>query len=396
MLRTPLPLPEDIFITDELASRPSKAVNYLQEKRALQQLAASMVDWPDNVLPEFVELAMEMTDAISAGLSLFEDGPNDGIFRWHHVVGKLAAFDGATTPRNYSPCGVALDIREPVLTSHAEKLYSWISDAGIVVPEVLLVPLYIRGDAPLGTLWVVSDQKGHFDSGHARIASELAAFVGIALRIQQTDQRLRQALDAQETLTREMNHRVKNVFAITDSMIRFTARAEGSKQDMADTLSGRLHALADAHALVMTGMQEDQRSTSDLGELMATILRPHEKAFGSSKIKFSGPEISCGERAVSGLSLVLHELATNAVKYGALGSGNGLVEISWKLYDEALNLTWDESGSAPIEGPPEHKGFGTRLIESTVIHQLKGTLARDWRREGVIVEIAVPLAKLAE
>ncbi|MBA3448831.1 MAG: GAF domain-containing protein [Pseudaminobacter sp.] len=214
-------MPTEVFITHELATRPATMADFLKEKEALQQLAAGMVERPDAVLPEFVALAMEMCDGVSAGLSLFEQGSGAGVFRWQHVVGMLAAFDGATTPRHYSPCGITLDHRGPVLTRHSETLYAWIADAGIVLPEVLLVPLYIGGDAPLGTLWIVSDDEGHFHSGHARIASELATFVGIALHIQQTDQRLRKALDEQETLARETSHRVKNIFALTDSMIRF-------------------------------------------------------------------------------------------------------------------------------------------------------------------------------
>jgi two-component sensor histidine kinase len=395
MLQTPIPLPASVFITDELAARPSTTANYLQEKRALQQLAASMVERPGEILPEFVALAMELTDAVSAGLSLYEPGPDAGVFRWHHVAGSLAIFEGATTPRQYSPCGVTLDARAPVLTRHAETLYTWIADAGIVVPEVLLVPLYIDGSVPHGTLWMVSDRDGHFNAGHARIASELAAFVGIALRIQQTDQRLREALDEQATLTREMNHRVKNVFALTDSMIRFSARGEGTKAEMASLLSGRLHALADAHSLVMAGLKGGTEK-SDLRTLLETILRPHAADKGPARFVIDGPEVACGPRAVNGLSLVFHELATNAAKYGALSSESGAVNIVWAKTGTDLEIVWTEQGGRTVDGPPDHRGFGSKLVETTIMRQMKGLATYDWLREGLKVSVSVPLNSLVD
>ena len=187
----------DVFITDELDRRAPKKTDYLQEKLALQDLAARMADQPEEVLPRFVDLALEMTGGVSAGLSLYEEEPAPGVFRWQYLRGVLAPFNGATTPRDFSPCGITLDRNAPVLSQHPERVYGWIADANIVVPEVLLVPLYLGGKVPLGTLWIVSAREGHFDSGHARALTELAAFVGIALRMVRSEQRLNMAIEAQ-------------------------------------------------------------------------------------------------------------------------------------------------------------------------------------------------------
>ena len=191
-----------MIITDELERRAPKKTDYLQEKLALQDLAARMAEQPQEVLPRFVALALEMTGGVSAGLSLYEEDPAPGIFRWHYLQGVLAPFNGATTPRDFSPCGITLDRNAPILAQHPERVYGWIADANIVVPEVLLVPLYL-GSARfrLGTLWIVSDRKGHFDSGHARALTELAAFVGIALRMVRSEQRLQQTLEARERVS---------------------------------------------------------------------------------------------------------------------------------------------------------------------------------------------------
>src|SRR3984885_7322750 len=156
MLQALEPSVAAVFITDELARRKPRKTDYLREKLALQDLAARMADQPEEILPRFVDLGMEMTGGVSAGLSLYEENPAPGVFRWQYLRGALAPFNGATTPRDFSPCGITLDHNAPVLSLHPERVYNWIADAKIVVPEVLLVPLYLGGKVPLGTLWIVS------------------------------------------------------------------------------------------------------------------------------------------------------------------------------------------------------------------------------------------------
>ena len=316
------PAVADVFITAELQRRTPKKTDFLQEKLALQEMAAHMADRPAEVLPRFVDLAMGMTGGVSGGLSLYEPEPAPGVFRWQHLRGTLERFNGATTPRDYSPCGVTLDQNAPVLAAHPERVYDWKADANIVVPEVLLVPLYIGGTAPLGTLWIVSERSGHFDSGDARVMSELASFVGIALRMLQAERRLEQALAEQQTLAQEMSHRVKNLFAMTTGLVRLSAKDAGTKDDLVRLLSGRLRALADVHALVRRdfGAQHSAAPrSSDLGDLIRTIVQPYEKGDSGSKSRISidGPPVSCADHAINGIALVLHELATNATKYGA-------------------------------------------------------------------------------
>lgn len=202
----PAPLRAQIFITRELSDRPERGKDWSRAKSAVQELAVQISADPDHVLPRFVELAMEMTAGSSAGLSLFEDdAPPPGVFRWHHLIGTLAPFNGGTTPRNYSPCGVTLDDAAPVLVEHPERAYQWLVDANVVLPEVLLVPLFLGGPEPLGTLWIVSETGNHFDSGDARLATELAGFVGMALRMRRNRQRLRAAMRAQDVRARDTN-----------------------------------------------------------------------------------------------------------------------------------------------------------------------------------------------
>jgi two-component sensor histidine kinase len=394
--QVPHTVPDDlfaaVFVTEEMLARPIREADFRREKLAIQDLAARMLDAPGEVLPRFVELAMDMLDGCSAGLSLYEQSPQPGVFRWSHLCGTLAAFEGATTPRHYSPCGITLDQAAPVLTRHSELAYSWISDENIVLPEVLLVPLYIGGSEPLGTLWVVSNVDGHFTREHARVASELATFVGIALHVQRSEARLRQALEAQETLTHEMNHRVKNLFALTDAMIRQSVKGSDTKEDMADALSSRLNALASAHSLVLRNASATIEAI-DLKELVAAVVKPHDHAPASGKprIEIGGPPLSCDERNANSIALVFNELATNAVKYGSLGGAQGSVDVTWTVEDDAAHFLWTEHGGPPVE-PPARTGFGSKLVELTVVRQLAGSLNYDWRATGLVASVSLPLS----
>jgi hypothetical protein len=235
------PPPADVFITDQLWDRVATEPDYLREKLALQDLAREMSDHPKEVLPRLVKLAMDISGAESAGVSVLE--PEAKEFRWFGLKGVLSAFEGAKTPRNDSPCGVCLDLDGPVLMDRPERIYSWIRDADIIVPEVLLVPLKIAGLESIGTLWTVSSKPGHFNGGHARVLTELSTFAAMALRMIQTEDRLNHALQAQEILTREMSHRVKNLFAVAASMIRIGKRSASTKDEMADVLLGECRRL---------------------------------------------------------------------------------------------------------------------------------------------------------
>jgi len=394
---TERPEPSDLYITGELASRSLKSADYLLEKQALQTLASRMADQPEKVLPDFVDLAMELTGGVSAGLSLYESDPSPGVFRWRYLRGALAPFEDATTPRNFSPCGVTLDRNGPVLSNHPERFYDWISNADIIVPEVLLVPLYIGSSEPLGTLWIVAGKEGHFDSGDVRIATELAKFVGIALRMIKAEQQLQRALELQETLTREMSHRIKNLFAVAEGMVRIGARATESKDELAQTLIGRFHALAGAHGLIRKSFSADPEGlrVSDLSALLRTIVSPHEReGDGAPRFKMNGPAVALGEQAINGMALVFHELATNSLKHGAAKVETGKVDINWSAEGDDLDVVWIERGGPMIHSGTPAFGYGSKLLNDTVVRQFRGKIEHDWAQSGLTVSIAIPLKQL--
>jgi two-component sensor histidine kinase len=383
----------DVVITDELDQRPAPETNPSGIKQAILELAARMAEGPEKVLPRFVDLAMEMTGSVAAGISIAEPP----VFRWAFLRGSLAAFEGATTPRNFSPCGVTLDSDSPVLCRHAERYYSWISDVQIVVPEVLLVPLH-RGKEQLGTLWNVASRVGHFHRGHVAAVTELGAFVSTALQMHQTEQRLRDALVEQQVLAREMSHRLKNVFSLVDGMIQLSARKAGSAEALAAALSGRVRALAAAHGLIRRSFTDETEAlrVSELKPLLHAVLQPHEAMPGQpSRFSLRGPPVPLGEHATNGTALVFHELATNAMKYGALGKEAGSVEIGWHVKDDKLELAWRERGGPLVAGASSAQGFGTRLVRETIETALGGSLEYRWNPEGLSVSLTLPSERLS-
>lgn len=391
-------LPVDLYITGELAKRPVPPADYLREKRAIQELASRMAERPEEVLPRFVELAQELTGGTSAGLSLLEPTPAPGVFRWKYLHGMLARFEDAVTPRDFSPCGITLDTNGPVLSLHPERFYDWIADANIVVPEVLLVPFYIGDAQPMGTLWIVAEREGYFHAGHARIAMELASFVGIAFKMLHSERRLQAAVAEQETLAKEMSHRVKNLFAVANVMVRMAGRSASSKEEMAAVLTGRFHALASAHGLIRRsfGTEGAQTNVSDVVELLRAVLKPQD--YGNdqhSRFSLSGPALECGEHALNGIALVFHELATNALKYGALANDSGRVEIRWAVDGQVVTFEWRERGGPTLAGVPQLSGFGSTLLRDTIEGQFQGTLSHDWNVDGLTVRIAIPLDRLS-
>jgi two-component sensor histidine kinase len=205
--------------------------------------------------------------------------------------------------------------------------------------------------------------------------------------------REREAEAARDALSREMAHRIGNLFALANSMIAMTARGADSPGDMAQRLSGRLMALAEAHRLAQPG-HDGADGGGSLRALLVTLLSPYME--GRATIEILAPDMPVGPDATTALALIVHELATNAAKYGALAADGGRLVIE-ALTDEGadrLTLRWTETGAAPLTAPAT-KGFGSALLSATARGRLGGAIAHDWRPEGLVVTVTAGLARCA-
>nr|WP_281381277.1 PAS domain-containing protein [Microvirga lupini] len=201
--------------------------------------------------------------------------------------------------------------------------------------------------------------------------------------------------EVRQLLVQELNHRVKNLFAMTSGMIALTARMAETPKQMAAALRGRIEALARAHELIrpaITGSEPTDGETS-VDEIVQAILAPHINQDAPSPMTLDGPPVRIGPKAATILTLVLHELATNASKYGALSVSEGRLRISW-VRGVMLTLTWQEEDGPAIQGVPSTEGFGSKLARRSVKDQLGGAIAYDWRPEGLRVRIDLPLNQL--
>jgi PAS domain S-box-containing protein len=196
----------------------------------------------------------------------------------------------------------------------------------------------------------------------------------------------RRAAQRQTMLVGELNHRVKNVLAIVQSLVQASLRQATNRpaQAMAQTLSERLRALHRAHDLLL----EAQWSGASLKAMVERELEPYQRD-GGPRILIKGPDVLLPPQCTSILAMTLHELATNAVKYGALSAPAGQLSVSWKTARNRLLLTWEERGAGVAL--KRSNGFGMQLIDKGVRHNLGGDTKVDFRATGLYVELNVPL-----
>jgi two-component sensor histidine kinase len=204
----------------------------------------------------------------------------------------------------------------------------------------------------------------------------------------------KQAEESHELLAGEMSHRVKNLLAIASGLTQISSRSTTTAREMAIELTGRLNALGRAHDLVRP-LPGHQGTATLLGDLIAILLSPYEDtgAF-SGRIRVAVPRMGVGEGAATTLALVIHELATNSLKYGAFSTDSGTLDISGSTDGDDVIIVWAERGGPAVKGD-SGTGYGSRLIERSVSGQLGGAIKYDWSEEGLVATLRLNTEKLA-
>jgi len=519
------PDPRSMTSTEELCRRPSRPPDYEAENRALIALAHEMARSPDGILQRFVETALTLCRADSAGLSLLEAGDQGRNFHWRAIAGRWASHVGGGTPRDFGPCGTVLDRNATHVFSHPELDFPYFAEVTPYVEEGLLIPFHIAGEA-VGTVWVISHDESHrFDAEDLRVMTNLRSFAaaayqtwlslkaeakaneelrqsaltaqrfaaivessddaivskdldgiitswnrgaerlfgytaeeaigkpitmlipadqsdeepGILARIRRGERvdhyetirrrkdgslidisltvspvrtaegtivgaskiardisERRRAQEQQNLLLREMSHRVKNLFAVTGGLVTLSARSARTPQDVATAVRERLAALTRAQeltrpGLIGTGGEVVQDTT--LHAVIGTMFAPYvdRRSTGHEGMILIGSDVPIGANAITNVALVLHELATNAAKYGALSSPKGAVHIDCSLQNDELLLIWKERGGPSLDGAPDAEGFGSVLARRIVIDHFGGRISNHWERDGLVVHLSVPV-----
>ena len=205
----------------------------------------------------------------------------------------------------------------------------------------------------------------------------------------------KQAEEGHELLAGEMSHRVKNLLAVATGLTHITSRASATSADMAATLIARLTALGRAHDLVRP-LPGSQGKAALLGDLFAVLLAPYDDtgAF-AGRVRVAVPRMGVGEKAAQTLALVIHELATNSLKHGALSTDAGAIDISSSPDDADVVLVWAETGGPEVGQDHEMGGFGSTLLARSLSGQLDGAISYDWQPAGLVATLRLPKARLA-
>jgi PAS domain S-box-containing protein len=209
---------------------------------------------------------------------------------------------------------------------------------------------------------------------------------------------LKRERQQRDLLLREMDHRVKNLFALANGVVAISARTASTPKELAHVVGERLGALARAHALTVSSSSRDGiGQVTTLHALIQTIVAPYEGMTdeGKPRITITGADIEVGGDALTGLALLLHEFTTNAAKYGALSVTSGQLDIVTGEMADSILITWRERGGPRLDTQDNPEGFGSVLGRMTVNSQLGGKIERDWRPEGLCIRLSVNRTRLA-
>ena len=327
---------EAVLNRDALFNRPARTPNPRAELRAMHTLALEMVKSPAKVMERFVELAIELCDAESGGISLFESQPDGpGIFRWYGLKGRFASYLGGTTPREFSPCGGVLDRLQPIVMNYFERHYSYLGTGGLTIPELLLVPLLDTHDAAVGTIWIVHDEGGQFTKNESDTLVRLAAFTSVGF------------------------HRISNSLQLATSILHLQAKREPNeaiRQKLEDAVQ-RVNSIGRIHRrLYRTGEMATVEIGQYLSDLSAEIVEAvkGQRADREYHARVESPELRLPTDMVTKLGIIVSELVTNAFKHCGASQASCSVSVVLKqLSTDRLSITIADDG----EGLPPDCGF---------------------------------------
>jgi PAS domain S-box-containing protein len=198
-----------------------------------------------------------------------------------------------------------------------------------------------------------------------------------------------------ELMSQELSHRIKNIFAVIAGLIGLSSGSRPEVKEFATDLSARIASLGRAHDFARPHSihSRPDGDLTGLHGLLSEIMRPYRSNAGP-RFDVSGDDVTIDDAAATPIALVIHELATNAAKYGALSADGGTIEIFTAMTGEDVEIRWLETGGPEISEPPGHAGFGTRLSQASIEGQLGGTIVRHWHAKGLEVVLTVAARRL--
>jgi PAS domain S-box-containing protein len=343
-----------------------------------------------------VNMLMDITERRDA-----EQRLRDSEARYRDIAAIVESSEDAIVAKNL----------DSIITSWnqgAERLFGYTAEEAIGKPVTMLIPTERHDEEPTILARIRRGERvEHYETLRQRkdgsiveisltispVRNPEGKIIG-ASKIARDITERRQAEERQRLLLREMDHRVKNLFALSSGMVALSARSAKTPQQLSLAVQDRLAALAKAHALTLQKPSEDGHRTEQsitLHALLGTILLPYGGRTDDdrARVVISGPDIPIAGSAITSFALLLHEFATNAAKYGALSTPPGTIDIVCAEDDGQFALTWTERGGPRVENQIDGDGFGTLLARATVKGQLGGEISRDWKPDGLTIRLSV-------
>lgn len=328
-------------------------------------------------------LAPFRKDASYTESLLREHGIRGRVTTAEHLAERLAESPGVlvVTHEALNPNVIA------VIAQFVEDQPNWSEIPIIVLVDRRAPQARIR--SALSAAWPRSRQMFYL---RPVAALELISGVQSALLTRFRQREVRDYLDRETELRLELNHRVKNILASVISIFSMARRSATTIEGLAEEFSGRLTALSNVHSTVFLAGGEQ----ATLADVVVSTLAPY-RASESTSIRVEGPEVSISRTAAMTLALCLHELATNAIKYGALSRSEGGVDLKWELSsasDPILTIRWIETGGPPVI-KPSRVGYGTRFIRSALMGLFGERPDFDFTNDGLCFKICGPLSRVS-
>jgi len=346
------------------------------------------------IYEEILSAALKITGADAGTVQIYDNATKSLVLLvTHGFPRKMTDHFHHVDAHSHTACGIALrtgertfvdfddDVADEACRMHVEAGYR----------SAQATPLLSRSGEPIGML------NTHWNESHHRLGDREVRYLDLLARQaadlierKQAEESLRDSERHAQTLLAELQHRVRNTLAVVRSIARRTAENTASADDMLGHFQGRL----DAFSRVQAALTRSPGSKISLATLIDDELIAHATRDGEH-VSVKGPDVQLEPRIAERLSLAIHELATNAVKHGALTNGNGRVEVRWssrQLNGSAeLLLSWKETGVQLSDGEPQREGFGMELLRRSLPYDLQAETAVDFAPTGLQFELRIPL-----
>ena len=385
-------------MVDQQGTDPS---DLLEQQRVLAEFGAFALkaEALDDILNQACKLVGKALDTDLA--KVMELQPDGKTFKVREGVGWKPGVVGEAivTAKENSPEGLTLKdgavISNDIRTENRFEYHDFLKDNGVEAFVNVLI-LSSTGREPFGVLQVDSRKPRDFTQPDIQFLRSYSNLLGAAIeRLRVVEElrhavaKLRAAVRDKDLLINELNHRVKNTLATVQSIASQTLRTALSIDHASSAIESRLIALSQVHNV----LTDQSWAAVQLQEIVRLALKPYRDHL-DTRIRVDGPPVPVPPRMALALAMALQELATNAVKYGALSNGEGRVRVKWDIVNadvaKSLRLLWEESEGPPVEAPTR-RGFGTRLIERSLAEDLDGQVIIEFASTGLVCSVEAPL-----